>query len=73
MGALPEFLKFHSPMLKKALNSLEKSEDTRKSKGVKRAATLLISSNELIYVDYENINPVTRSYPIRKIKIEGIF
>ena len=73
MGALPDFLKIYSPILKKALNFLDSKEETKRKKGIKRAATVLKTTGELMYVDYENINPVTKSYPVKKIKIEGIF
>ena len=72
MGALPEFLKLHSPLLKKGLNYLEEGEDTKRKPGVKRAATLLEGADELIYVDYDKINPVTKRYSVKRIKIEGI-
>ena len=66
MGALPEFLKIHSPMLKEYLNLLDQNPKTHAKKGVKRAITLLESENAFVYVDYDSNNPVTKEYKIIK-------
>lgn len=69
MGNLPECIKIHSPIIKKTLNELEKNPNTRKEKGIKRAATILPSKNEFVYVDYKNFDKVKKSYKINKIFI----
>jgi hypothetical protein len=66
MGALPEFLKIHSPKLKEYLNELEKDPETKKKQGIKRAITLLSSEDSFVYVDYDFQNPVTGKYEIFK-------
>ncbi len=66
MGALPEFLKIHSPKLKEYLNELEKDPKTKKKQGIKRAITLLSSEDSFVYVDYDFRNPVTGKYEIIK-------
>ncbi|MBE6624010.1 MAG: DUF4080 domain-containing protein [Ruminococcaceae bacterium] len=66
MGALPEFLKIHSPKLKEYLNELEKNPKTKRKQGIKRAITLLASEKSFIYVDYDIQNPVTGKYEIFK-------
>ena len=72
MGALPDFLKVRSPHIKRILNELEKNADTGRRAGVKRAATVLLSTNDFIYVDYRDADPVTGRYMINRIKLEGI-
>jgi hypothetical protein len=69
MGTLPESIKIHSPIIKKALNELEKDPITKKEKGVKRAATILPTMNKLIYVDYKNIDKVQKRYKVSEIFI----
>lgn len=64
MGTIPNFLKIHSPLTKQILNELDKNEETRKQKGVKRALSLLSSLNEFVYVDYEKFNPVTKEFDV---------
>ena len=66
MGALPEFLKIHSPKLKEYLNELEKDPKTKRKHGVKRAITLLSSEESFVYVDYDFKNPVSGEYKIFK-------
>ena len=62
MGTIPEFLKIHSPLTKQLLNELEKEEKTKKPKSVKRALSLLSSMREYVYVDYLDMNSVTKEY-----------
>lgn len=69
MGSLPEFLKVHSPLLKTTLNELEKSSSSRRKKGIKRAATVLVSEPALIYVDYDEFDKVKKTYKINKLFI----
>ena len=69
MGVLPEFLKVHSPLIKKMLNELEKEKETRREKNVKRAATILLSRPAFVYVDYKNLHKVKKSYKVIEIYI----
>ncbi|MBE6663102.1 MAG: DUF4080 domain-containing protein [Ruminococcaceae bacterium] len=69
MGTLPECLKIHSALIKKMLNELEKNPQTRKKKGIKRAATILPSMNEFVYVDYNDLDRVKKAYKINRIFI----
>ncbi len=64
MGTLPDFLKVHSPIIKEYLNLLEKSEETKRPQNVKRAATVLLSENKFVYVDYQNPDKIKNSYKI---------
>lgn len=73
MGTLPEFLKVKTPKIKETLNLLEESKDTKRKTGVKRAATVLLTTKEFIYVDYTDIDPVKKTYEAKKIKLESIF
>ncbi len=69
MGDLPEFLKIHSPVIKKVLLELDKNPETRRQKGVKRSAALLASQNKLVYVDYSDSNKVEKTFKINEIFI----
>jgi radical SAM superfamily enzyme YgiQ (UPF0313 family) len=73
MGALPEFLKVKTPVIKDTLNQLEKDEKTKRKTNIKRAATVLTTTSEFIYVDYDECDPVTGQYKINRIKLESIF
>lgn len=66
MGYLPELLKIHSPTIKRELLLLDKSEETKRKKGVKRSATVLLTENKLIYVDYDTEDKIKKSYKIRE-------
>jgi hypothetical protein len=55
------------------LNLLEKNADTKRRSGVKRAATVLLTTKEFVYVDYADMDPVKKTYEARKIKLENIF
>ncbi|MBO5338121.1 MAG: DUF4080 domain-containing protein [Clostridia bacterium] len=70
MGTLPEFLKIHSPTIKKMLNELEKCEETKREKNVKRAATILPTMNKFVYVDYKNFNKVQKTYQMHEFFIK---
>ncbi len=64
MGTIPEFLKIHSPLTKKLLNALEEDEKTKKPNATKRAISLLSSMDKYVYVDYTELNPVTKEYAL---------
>ncbi len=72
MGYLPDFLKIHSPHIKKTLNSLEKNEKTRRPKNIKRAATVLLTENKLAYVDYDYCDYVTNRFLVKFTEIVGM-
>lgn len=69
MGTIPEFLKIHSPLTKQLLNELGKNEETKKPKFVKRALSLLSSMQEYVYVDYENMDSVSKEFKIYRKNI----
>ena len=71
-GTLPEFLKVHSPKIKQILNELDSNPETRRPKNVKRSATMLVSEDKFVYVDYVEQNKVKNQYKIREkiIKID---
>ncbi|MBQ7760890.1 MAG: DUF4080 domain-containing protein [Clostridia bacterium] len=69
MGELPEFLKIHSPIIKKVLLELDRNPETKRKKGVKRRATLLSSQSKLIYVDYCDSNKLEKTFKINEIFI----
>ena len=73
MGTLPELLKIKTPKIKENLNLLEESKDTKRKTGVKRAATVLLTTKEFVYVDYTDMDPVKKIYEAKKIKLESIF
>ena len=72
MGYLPEFLRVHSPLIKKALNKLEENEATKRQKNIKRAATILLTENMLAYVDYDYCDYVTNRFLVKFTKIDSI-
>ena len=72
MGMIPEFLKIHTPLTKKILNHLEKNPNTKKQKGIKRALSVLSSFEEYVYVDYTEIDPVTKEFKIYQKRIHNI-
>ena len=72
MGTLPEFLKIHSDKTKKILNELEKTPETKRKQGVKRAITLLSNGEDYVYVDYDVCDPVSKRYKLNFGKIGNI-
>ena len=71
-GAIPDFLKIHSPKIKRVLHMLETNPEKRRQKGIKRAISLLSSQNVAVYVDYINQNPVTKRYELYQIDIDNM-
>jgi len=65
-GYLPELLKIHTPIIKEYLNCLEQNPDTKRHRGIKRAATVLPTENKFIYVDYDDYDPVGKIYAVKK-------
>jgi len=73
MGALPDFLKVKTPVIKNMLNRLEKDGATMRKAGVKRSGTVMLTTSEFIYVDYDEVDPVNGQYKVNRIKTESIF
>ncbi len=71
-GAIPEFLKIHSPLTKKILLALEENEKTKKPNGVKRAISLLMTEKKAVYVDYIDQNPVTKQFKLCEVDMNDI-
>ncbi|MBQ7352817.1 MAG: DUF4080 domain-containing protein [Clostridia bacterium] len=69
-ASLPEFLKIHSPKIKRLLLELDKDPKTKRLKNIKRSATLLASENKFVYVDYINQNKLKKHYKICEKFIE---
>lgn len=70
MGALPYFLKVKSPEIKRILNELDKCETTKRKVGVKRSATVLLSENKLVYVDYTEPDKINNKFQINTINLD---
>ena len=69
MGSLPDFLKLHSPYLKKTLNFLDTMEETKRPAGIKRSATPLLTENMIAYVDYDSRDYLTNRFLVKFTKI----
>jgi hypothetical protein len=65
-GRLPPILRIMDASLKNAINELNKKEENRPKKGVKRGYALLYSEHCLAYVDYKEKNIITGEYPLFK-------
>jgi len=65
-GLLPPILEIKDSAHKKAKMFLDSDCKTRQQKGVKRGLALLYSENCAVYVDYEEKNPVTLEYQLKK-------
>jgi Fe-S oxidoreductase len=63
-GRIPKVLQIHDRMLKTAIRALEREHGSKKA--VKRGYALLYSENCLAYTDYEDKNPVTGEYILKK-------
>ena len=72
MGYLPDFLRIHSPYIKKALNALEENKETKRPKNVKRAATILLTEKKIAYVDYVNCDYVTNRFLVKFTEIVDV-
>ncbi len=70
-GRLPSILRIKDPALKRAINELKRNEALRPKKGVKRGWALLYSEQCLVYVDYQNKNPITGEYPSNKLYLNS--
>ncbi len=69
-GKLPLCLKENGT--KYFVNKLDTFPAFKRVKSVKRATAVLNCTNELIFVDYKDKNPVTAEYCVQKINLEKI-
>ena len=65
-GVLPGFLEIKDPLLRRVKAELNNLASSRRPDGVKRGLALIYSEACAVYVDYENKNPITGEYPLRK-------
>lgn len=65
-GLLPPVLEIKDPLHKKVKLLLDSNPETHQQKGIKRGFALLYSEDCAVYADYENKNPVTGEYQIKK-------
>ena len=66
-GKLPEVLKVKNPEIKKIRLSIEAEEQNHRKPGIKRGFSLLESENAAVFADYENKDPVTGKYVLKKV------
>lgn len=66
-GKLPEVLKVKNPEIKKIRLAIESEEENRRKPGIKRGFALLESEKSAVFCDYENKDPVTGKYLLKKI------
>lgn len=68
-GIIPKSLRVFDNDLKKIKILLDENEETRQKKGIKRCIAILYSLEKIVYVDYINQNPVTKSYSVNELPI----
>ena len=66
-GKLPEVLKVRNPEIKKIRLAIEAEEGNQRKPGIKRGFALLESENAAVFADYENKDPVTGKYMLKKV------
>ena len=66
-GKLPSVLKVSNPDIKKIRLSIEAEEGNERKPGIKRGFSLLESEKAAVFVDYENKDPVTGKYMLKKV------
>lgn len=66
-GKLPDVLKVKNPEIKKIRLAIEADESNRRKPGIKRGFSLLESENAAVFADYENKDPVTGKYVLKKV------
>ena len=66
-GKLPEVLKVRNPEIKKIRFSIESEDENCRKPGIKRGFALLESENAAVFADYENKDPVTGKYVLKKV------
>ncbi|MFI3206445.1 MAG: DUF4080 domain-containing protein [Clostridia bacterium] len=65
-GKFPKCLDEHG--MGRVLKELDKNPETKRKKAVRRSATYLKSTNEYIWVDYENKNLISGEYELKRLK-----
>ena len=70
-GKLPEILKVKNPEIKKIRIAVESEEGNQRKPGIKRGFALLESEKAVVFADYENKDPVTGKYMLKKIYYES--
>ena len=68
-GIIPKSLRVFDNDLKKIKILLDEDEETRQKKGVKRCIAILYALKKIVYIDYINQNPVTKSYAVNELPI----
>ena len=66
-GKLPDVLKVKNPEIKKIRLAVEAEEGSQRKPGIKRGFALLESENAAVFADYEDKDPVTGKYVLKKI------
>ena len=66
-GKLPPVLKTQNPDIKKIRLAIEAFEENRRKPGIKRGFALLESENAAVFADYENKDPVSGRYELKKV------
>ena len=66
-GKLPSVLKVSDPDIKKIRLSIEAEEGNGRKAGIKRGFSLLESENAAVFADYENKDPVSGKYVLKKV------
>ena len=70
-GKLPDVLKVKNPEIKKIRLTIEDEEVNRRKPGIKRGFALLESENAAVFIDYEDKDPVTGKYMLKKVYYES--
>lgn len=66
-GKLPAVLKVTDPEIKKIRLAIESEEENRRKPGIKRGFSLLESEKAAVFADYENKDPVTGKFVLKKV------
>ncbi|MBR3611558.1 MAG: DUF4080 domain-containing protein [Oscillospiraceae bacterium] len=69
-GKFPSVLKVSDPHIKKIRLSIESEEENRRKPGIKRGFSLLESESAAVFSDYENKDPVSGKYVLKKVYYE---
>lgn len=70
-GRLPVCLQVKDPDLKKAVQYLAKTDPP--PKGIRRGVALLYGEQKIVFVDYQQKQPITGQYPLHKCAIDKRF
>ena len=66
-GKLPVVLKVNNLEVKKIRLAIEGDEENRRKPGIKRGFSLLESEKAAVFADYENCDPVSGKYVLKKV------